>query len=458
MLKTKKTLINTHKAFSLAELLVAMTIVALIVMTLTPTFIKKRAKAQKPGGFWECKLNENGAHVSVTTKENGGTTTKFEGEYCVFEPKPYIEEYLVTVLGGGGGGASGNSLAYDAVSYGEAVGFRLDQAGKYDLILIGGGGSGSASKGKLNEGGYGGSAGDVYVKYDVNLPVDYYVLKAGRGGVAGGLPKPSDEDESSETQNEYCKPKTNNQSQDTSWDAVCNGEDGFESRIYSIKKNKDGWKARGGYAGGKKYDSKVKAGQAYKDKDKCASRASNGQLGGKLQPINNSDCKKALESIRSELSYLGSGGNGSYSEVAYPGYNGLAMIRSGIFYSGGGGKPGGIAFASIKDIRNPVKVYIGKGGLGATYEAADGSAGENSSFGFYLSAKGGNGGRVKALSSTDETQRLEGEPGGKSPFAGETYGEGGAGGWAYSVKNTNVTERWGEGEDGKSGYVRVEWN
>ena len=155
-LNNKKTLKNTHKGFSLAELLVAMTIVVLVICMLTPTFIKKKSKGNKPGGSWECFLQEypdgSTTHVSITTKEDGSKTQKMEGPYCLFKPVVSVDEYLVTVLGGGGGGASGNSLAYDAISYGEAVGFRIDQAGVYDLIVIGGGGSGSAYMGKSGEG------------------------------------------------------------------------------------------------------------------------------------------------------------------------------------------------------------------------------------------------------------------------------------------------------------------
>ena len=53
-------------AFSIAEVLVTMLVVSLVVVMSMPVITRKKlnANARVEGGFWECKLNSNGQHVS----------------------------------------------------------------------------------------------------------------------------------------------------------------------------------------------------------------------------------------------------------------------------------------------------------------------------------------------------------------------------------------------------------
>lgn len=444
------------RAYSLTEVLVAMFIIVMAFIVMSPFITKKSTKRVKPHGVWECKL-VNGVHVSTLTDHNGGTTNATEGPYCIFKPQPSAEEYLVTIVGGGGGGAAGTSSSYDAVSYGEPVGYKVEQRGSYDIIIIGGGGGGSARLG--SNGGYGGSAGMVKVLNSKTLDVGYYILKAGLGGIAGGLVKEEVTEDNTEEETaitdscSYTPPRNN-----PPYKNVCDGADGGESMIYNIT-NTFNETARGGYGGGKTAGSKATGGGgvASSDSSICSSRRASGMSAGEIS-TSTTTCKEAIEALGAQASYVGTGGNGSASEIAYPGYNGAVMIRSALFYSGGGGRSGGISFTTVKNIKEPVKVTIGKGGEGATVQDSAGNPGENSSFGYYVTAKGGNGGEIRALSSTSKTAKLDGEAGVKSPYGGNSYGAGGNGGWAYSSKKTGVSQYWGEGEDGMAGYVRVEWN
>lgn len=441
----------------MAEMVIAMLIIMLTVIMIGPNIVKNKTKGKKPNGYWECLLDEQNRHVSILKTENGNETKLTEGNYCTFKPQPNAEEYLVTVVGGGGGGASGTSLSYDAISFGDPVGFRVETKGTYDIILIGGGGAGSAAIGETY-GQIGGSAGEVKILENRELKTGYYVLKAGQGGRAGGLEKEENEETNEEDETdiaEACKPKYTG---DTSWKKICDGGSGGDSMLYNQTRTVN-YKARGGYGGGSlvMLKSSESDGLSTTDKGGCSSRAGKRSSGGYISDETDT-CKKALNSLSINANYIGRGGDGSASEIAYPGYNGVALVRSSLFYSGGGGKTGGISFTAIKDIKSPVKVIVGKGGEGATVENAAGKPGENSSFGYYLTAKGGDGGEIRAQSNTSEMTKLDGEAGQASPYGDKLYAQGGNGGWAYSAKNSTVTDKWGKGENGYPGYVRVEWN
>lgn len=442
--------ILSKDAFSIMELLVAMIIMIAAVMALSPVITKKHTSGKKPHGTWICSINDNGEHVSVLTNNLGQQTSKVEGTHCTFTPQPSTDKYLVTVVGGGGGGASGTSAANDAISYGEPIGYKIETDGIYDVILVGGGGGGSALFG--NYGNKGGSAGYVAVYPDKKLKAGYYVLRAGAGGTAGGL---SDAEQEEDEDGNIIEPESCTPSYpgDTVYKDVCNGSDGGESLIYNENRSFE-VKARGGYGGHKINDINNRASRDY---DVCNTRASVNSNGGYLSKIGDA-CTAALLSVDPSQSYIGRGGNGSASEVAYPGYNGVAIIRSTLFYSGGGGKAGGMAFSVIKDLDSEVKVSVGKGGLGATVEKTNGLPGENSSFGHYLTAKGGNGGEIQAMSASGKDKKLDGEAGSPSPFGSHGFAKGGDGGFAYSAKSTNVSETWGAGQNGSPGFVRVEWN
>lgn len=467
------------KAFSLTEVLITMFVIMMVVIAAAPVITKKQIKNNKPHGVWECTLNGNNIHISTMSIDGGGgTTTKTEGAYCTFDPPASSENFSVTVIGGGGGGASGATSTKDAVSYGSPIVHRIETAGQYDILVVGGGGGGSASYG--TQGNYGGSAGKVAVRQNAYLSPGYYTLEAGTGGKAGGNPN-LESDGTSETPTECGE---------NSWTDDCNGGDGNKSRIYN---------AQGGLditADGGKRGSRYKS-EGNNDTDGCTSRTGKKPYGGKIFTGGNggtgSTCGIARQMLGSAASTatFGHGGDGSTSRNAYPGYNGIVMIMSSAFYGGGGGKQGNVGYMTIKRIKKPVKVYVGAGGAGATVENTNGLPGENSSFGNYISAKGGQGGEIKAISSTSKTSGIRGENGSESPYgqslsgaagscsaAGlnggnnmntntgystsekELYGAGGGGGGAFSHRTTScgLTQKWGFGGRGAPGYVRVEWN
>lgn len=466
------------QAFTIAEVLIAMMIMVFALMAISPVITKRMAKSLPHRGSWECYIGEDGKHYSKLTKDGvAEAAVSNYADKCVFSPQPGIDEYFVTAIGGGGGGASGTSAEYSAVSYGEPVQFFIEKTEKYDVLLIGGGGSGSARPSiggnhrdgsvstRRSWGGWGGSAGKI--KLDtISLTYGYYLLKAGQGGIAGGLDKTDVEKIS------YCAMKSEPSSEDVSkYPKVCNGENGEDSVLYKIESDSEKTekkRARGGYGAGIKFNTVIKnrdgnnnPKSANDDYDtECTSRMG-GSQGGKIHAKCNADAAKLLGLSDSQYTFIGGGGAGSTTSIARPGYNGVALVSSAKFYSGGGGKSGNVVFSVVKDIYDDTVVVIGQGGQGGQKQSTNGFSGENSSFGFYVTAKGGNGGEIKAKSGiSDSTDKLEGEVGFDSPFQGKTYGAGGNGGYAYSKKAslTNSSDYWGKGEQGKSGYVIVEWN
>ena len=186
---------------------------------------------------------------------------------------------------------------------------------------------------------------------------------------------------------------------------------------------------------------------------------------------------------------FGNGGMGIKGPDGGQGYNGLVIIVSTAYHAGGGGKRGTTAYMTLDKLTDDVKVYVGKGGAGATTEDTNGEQGENSSFGYYVTAKGGEGSAARAKSTFGTTGGLPGEEGAISPYggtisggtavsgqlngqnnmdvnsgyaqAGETeYGAGGGGGAALARSSSSGSSqgRWGKGGRGMPGYVRVEWN
>lgn len=466
-------------AFSLTEVLITMFILMLIVIAAGPVVTKKVIKKPKPHGVWECKL-VNGVHVA-TISLDGGTPSGAGSseEHCLFEPQPSAENYTVTVVGGGGGGASGATAVQDAASYGEAVGYNVEADGLYDVLVVGGGGGGSARYKGL--GNLGGSAGEIYAQEE-SLSKGYYILDAGMGGKAGGnADGDTGDDGASAADKCVALPGTSS----PSWKDVCDGGDGEPSKFYKVGGGTN-IEVRGGY-GGKKNTS---TSQADNDTNGCVCRKAIGSSGGKIiNGCSNSawNCKKTREIVGNSSQMYGHGGNGTTTDMAFPGFAGIVLLRSATFYAGGGGHQGSVAYMNIKKFKNkePIKVTVGRGGAGATVENTNGEQGENSSFGNFITAKGGQGGEIKAKSDSNKENGLSGESGYESPYGGTlsggsascdalngtndmdtddgyvnagstTYGAGGGGGGAFSHKSD--CGKWGKGGRGMPGYVRVEWN
>lgn len=466
------------RAFSLAEVLVTMLILMIVTLVSAPVITKKRIKNERPHGVWECKLDANMRHVSTTTIEKQPVITSLPGDFCTFGPQVNAERYSVNVIGGGGGGASGTTFSVDAASYGNSVGYKVAADGQYDVLVVGGGGGGSAKLRSM--GNRGGGAGGVLVKKNYNLRKgDYCVLEAGIGGVAGGSPDVTNTGTDSEEEIQHCR-----RSIFSTWRPICEGKDGKSSTFYVFSSNSE-LKASGGIGG--KQSGNAANGEPYV----CTSQRSNGALGGKI--FNGGNCADARDFLKANnlaAANFGAGGSGASSSSAYPGYNGVVMLISSSFHSGGGGSRGATSYMTLEKIKDPIKVTVGQGGAGAITEDTNGEQGQNSSFGSYITSKGGAGGEIQFQSSAVKGGFLSGENGAISPYGGSlsggastshmngyndmdvangvvvggatTFGAGGGGGAARSRFSCNVSNGyagcWGKGGRGMPGFVRVEWN
>ena len=466
--------IKILNAFSLTEVLVTMFVIMLLIIASAPMITKKNAKNKAPHGTWECYLDESGKHVSKKTI-NGATVADdagagANGEYCVFEPQKNAKNYTITLIGGGGGGASGTAFSLDKASFGTAASYNIPADGEYDILVIGGGGGGSAYLG--NQGAKGGGAGEIKTCTFNLMKGDIASLVAGAGGERGG--SGGDDEQAEGETDESCDGPTG-----TAWkEGICKGKDGEDSRFY-VYTGKAECTAVGGKGGTTTHGQNGGSSTAY---------ISSGDQYGTRINFADPSLQKFINMNYTTGVTFGFGGNGNKSELGEKGRSGVVMLISKEHHSGGGGKRGYSAFTTLENITDQVKVYVGKGGAGATTEDTNGEQGENTSFGYYVTAKGGEGGKIRYMSRADETG-LSGEDGGESPYGdslkgggnsagnldaenkmtendgyktpSETqYGAGGGGGGSIARTGVNQTSdgKWGMGGRGMSGYVRVEWN
>lgn len=461
-------------AFSLTEVLVTMFIIMLVIIASAPMITRKNAKNKAPHGVWECYLKADGSHESKTTIDGQASKTDDSGgDYCTFDPPANAKIFTVMVIGGGGGGASGTAFSMDKASYGSAAGYTIPADGQYSVLLVGGGGGGSAYLG--NKGAKGGGAGGIKI-YTANYKKgQYVVLQAGMGGDKGGTPDPEVEEQNDPTSDQSeCDGAVN-----TPWKDICKGKDGEPSKLYVYSSNTT-IEVEGG-KGGKDYSTGANG-----HSDIGAQTNANGDKGGKIN-YNHDKLSSFINSDDKSAALFGNGGVGIRGPNGGQGVNGIVMLVSTAYHAGGGGKRGTTAYTSLDKITDQVKVYVGKGGAGATTEDTNGEQGENSSFGYYVTAKGGEGGIARAESSYGTTGGINGLEGAMSPYGGtlqggttsnlngqnnmaqndgyaaasETqYGAGGGGGAALARSSASGSskDRWGKGGRGMPGYVRVEWN
>lgn len=471
--------IKILNAFSLTEVLVTMFIIMLLIIASAPMITKKNAKNKAPHGTWECYLDDSGKHVTkktlngATVADDGGVGEN--GDYCIFKPQHNAKNYTVTLIGGGGGGASGTAFSLDRASYGIAATYIIPADGEYDILLIGGGGGGSAYLG--NQGAKGGGAGEIRMQSVHLMKGDMASLVAGAAGERGGSGEEDTEGSGSsggsETEEDSCDGPVG-----TSWKDICKGKDGGDSRFFVYKGTAD-YTAKGGKGGTQSQGQNGGSSTAYVNK---------GADYGVEINFADPSLSKFINSVNYDGVTFGFGGNGNKSELGERGRSGVVMLISKAHHSGGGGKRGYAAFTTLENITDEVKVYVGKGGAGATTEDTNGEQGQNTSFGYYVTAKGGEGGTIRYMSRSDSTG-LSGEDGGDSPYGGmlkgggnsagnldaenkmsendgykkpseDMYGAGGGGGGSIPRDAVNQTSdgKWGMGGRGMSGYVRVEWN
>ena len=454
-------------AFSLTEVLVTMFIIMLVIIASAPMITRKNAKNKAPHGVWECYLDANGKHISKITIDSQEEKTETGGDYCTFKPQANAKNYTVMAIGGGGGGASGTAFSMDAASFGTLAGYQAPAKGDYLVLIVGGGGGGAAlTKGDW-KGARGGGAGGIY-RTTINLNKDdYVVLEAGMGGAGGG----GDADTEGGA---ACPTEPTGR-----WADACKGEDGYPSKIYVYSSNKT-YTAEGGKGGSQNIGA---AGSPTHGAQSAAGYRREGKI-----DYNNSALKDFINSDNKSAVSFGFGGKGTLNDVGEPGRPGVVMLVSNSHHAGGGGKRGTTAYTTLEKITDEVKVHVGQGGAGAITEDTNGEQGENSSFGYYVTAKGGEGGKIR-YKSTSSNDPLGGEEGAISPYgdsisgggttmfhlngqndmdqndgiaaATETqYGAGGGGGSSLPrMGSTGSSEnRWGKGGRGMPGYVRVEWN
>ena len=466
--------IKILNAFSLTEVLVTMFVIMLLIIASAPMITKKNAKNKAPHGTWECYLDDNGKHVTKKTlngaavADDGGVGEN--GEYCIFKPQKNAKNYTVTVIGGGGGGASGTAFSLDAASYSTPTQYTIPANGNYSILLIGGGGGGSAYLNGV--GAMGGGAGGIRTVQNQYFDKGQQLtLAAGVGGTRGGS---SAESQGEENNEESCSGPVG-----TPWNEVCEGGDGGDS-ILAIEGEETPISAGGGKGGtGANGANGTPANQA---------QIPGGNALGATINFQSATLSTFINAPNYDGVTFGYGGNGVRDELGEAGRPGVVMLISKDHHSGGGGKRGYSAFTTLENITDEVKVYVGKGGAGADTEDTNGLQGENTSFGYYVTAKGGEGGKIRYMSRSDDTG-LSGQDGGDSPYGGtlkgggnsagnldaenkmsendgfkapseNMYGAGGGGGGALARTGLNQTSdgKWGMGGRGMSGYVRVEWN
>ncbi len=414
-------------AFSIAEVLVTMLVVSLVVVMSMPVITRKKlnANARVEGGYWECKLNSNGQHVS---SDGAGT------DRCVFtRPEGGVKEYSILVIGGGGGGAAGSDNNFRLSSYGNPVSGEVPMTATYNWLLVGGGGGGASHQNRVTSiacnGGAGGFAsGSLYLNQGTQVH-----LSAGIGGSGGYTPTSSDSTADS-------------------------AAPGMESVLTVV--NTGSFVASGGPAG----DSTKTSG--------CQNRFLSSSY---LNQINE------FTDIATSASLFGRGGLGyGMGTKADSGNNGVALLKGDILTGGDGGRAGEVIYKSMKSLPSQVVVKVGAGGAGGREKGADGEQGQPSAFGTYAVATGGAGGKAGAVnvSNSGSVAGLEGE---ESPLGGklnagsgstnakndmdvndgfavapsDMYGAGGGGG---GYKKLGSEDDFGKGGRGASGYVRVEWN
>lgn len=413
-------------AFSIAEVLVTMLVVSLVVVMSMPVITRKKlnANARVEGGFWECKLNSNGQHVS-----SDGTGT----DKCVFTPPSGVKEYSILVIGGGGGGAAGSDNNFRLSSYGQPVTGEIPVTATYKWLLVGGGGGGASHYNSVTStacnGGAGGFAsGSLQLSQGVQVHV-----AAGAGGSGGYSPI-------------------------SNTDSASSAMSGMESVLTVV--NSGSYSANGGSAG---------------DSTKTSNCANRFLSSSYLNQINE------FTDLSTSASLFGRGGLGNnFGNKADTGNNGVALLKGDILTGGGGGKAGEVVYKSMKALPSQVVVKVGAGGAGGREKGADGEQGQPSAFGNYAVATGGAGG--KAVAKTDgDANTIDGEEGEESPLGGkldkgsgstnakndmdvndgfavapsDKYGAGGGGG---GYKKLGTENNFGKGGRGASGYVRVEWN
>lgn len=186
-------------AFTLAEVLVTMIVIALITVVSVPMIKKSKEykESTKDKSYWVSMYDKNNRLVITTNvpAASAGIASDSTGEYAKFKPPAGVTRFNVTVVGGGGGGAAGEAGLgttktffpdSNASSDSNNTSFTPVSDGLYQIIAIGGGGGGGGSA--MMCGGTGGWSGGVTMATAKLHENKIYNVMAGPNG-QGGLGK-----------------------------------------------------------------------------------------------------------------------------------------------------------------------------------------------------------------------------------------------------------------------------
>ena len=426
--------------FSLSEMLITLTIIAILAVGSVPVLTKKKPKKDVINhGSYICYRTTDGTYHWERTENNNKTSGTSYGS-CIFTtPTAKIKSYSVKLIGGGGGGAAG-TLPKPKVMYSSGS-VRVDEDGEYTVALIaGGGGGGTQICGSTSKAG--GSGG--YIAEDVMLyKNNYYYVTVGRG--------------SSNIHN-------------------AGGSTTFTGDGYNIT-------ASGGRSGNWRVHREGPFGWGVIDKCKwgdgnggggspagVAGSQTEGRCGqsGLAGTISN----ERINNLTNNTSkYYGRGG-----APCYAGNPGVASVSKVSLGSGGAGRPGEAIVKTFTALPSQVNITLGMGGSGGSYNGASGYAGGVSRFGSLLTANGGIGGDTEYIvnrTATAPGQNANVPALTKVTSINRSYG-------GFTVNNSSVDARaatmngysgagsggsgggaamgeYGNGAKGMPGAVIVEW-
>ena len=535
--------------FTLAEILITMIVIALLALASIPVIKKSkeyRELSQDQHTWYATYDSSNNLVVyeDGTAKTGSDYIGTENGEtFAKFTPPDGVSKFNVTVIGGGGGGAAGETGVGAARVYfpdTEDRSFTPVKAQEYQIVAVGGGGGGGgggAAAGSAR-GGYSGGVVIARATLEKNKTYNVFTGPGGGGGhtdsvlgiiggFLGGLLSMNIKSMFNVTGDlfglgDWMSDMIFKAQPSSKWDG---GGHGVSSIVWGHGLRVE---AGGGCGGAFRYWGTECAWFVCYPKKKWSGGCDGGyanQCTGATcitnwapQKINPTDpqhggiiCRSAdncypenlAGNLEGDITGYGNGGKrGGSGREGKPGSDGYVQIKETPLYGGGGGQAGNVSFYTFErspieknSDENFVKVYIGKGGLGATESGKKGEDGQFSRFGTRIIADGGRGGEPRAnnMETASANYQVPGQDGAKTAVPANiieklgltvnmllggynngnanidgqgfaqngiqaTPGSGGAGGGGKGDENYNVNNTdFGTGGNGAPGLVVVTW-
>ena len=490
----KKTTINIS-AFSLAEALITLLIVALISLATIPV-ITKKARKEENHGKWICTLNSAGQHIQWNTGASGNannpTTWAVSGNSCTFQVPSGARNFAITAVAGGGGGAGAQ---YQNRSW--TSDFAVTYYGKYKMAAIGGGGGGGSQDGAANCRPGGGGAGGVgYAEF--NLDENTTQIKIIKGTACSTGNSNGCNGSASVITQVYKNSTGNTQTKVLLQANGGNGGRGTWTNLIGkcISGNRNPTQGTVSFGSGasktKSFNSSYGNGNNICSSTHCFGYtpvSSQKTFNDLIKPYSAfvTSVSPGTQVTNYYINQIGRGGDCTTATGGYPrsGIDGFAMVSTEIYWAGGAGKAGNYKIRDFYPSFDKKKLTItvgqgGKGGNAGTTSggyATKGSDGGATVIDDLYGLPGGKGGELKyeekALTNT------AGEDGEKTPLYyknepvlgygglsgtnstvnGMTSAGYGAGGGGGGIKPGSAagTASAGKGGDGAPGYVLIEW-